>query len=315
MGNGWVIMGILLLGINACTSYREISIDVLKPANLDLEEGEKIVFVDRKVIHRSDSLSATDLIRELGLTRGDLVEFFYDGLKDGLQWGMKSMKLEKVYGVTPNYVVDHHEVLPLSDAEIDYLIDEKEAAYLLSVEYCKFRLVNNRVVLDDNMLIRLYDAENKNLVDALGSEKLLSKVRLDPMDYTSSIREFMYQKGWSYAEHLVPVWIPANRRIYMDNRLLKMGYYFFELGDFEQAEEMWMTALNQRPSIAAKAAVNVAWLYERTGNFEDASRLLERTRDIYGNNKKKKELDRYIDQQIKILKQRSEDDKKLMNQL
>jgi hypothetical protein len=74
-------------------------------------------------------------------------------------------------------------------------------------------------------------------------------------------------------------------------------------------------ALQRKLPVAARAAVNVAWLLERDGEFEEAARLLESILERAGQHNIRASLLQYIQQQVEALKQRGEDDKKLMEQL
>jgi tetratricopeptide (TPR) repeat protein len=292
-------------------------VDILTPAALTLRGDEnKFIFVDRGIVHAGDTVFAKDLKETLHVTRGDLVEHFYCGLQDGLQWGIKKTKVERLLVAKPAYLADSLVPPVLTQEEVAAFAGGREASHLLTVDYCTFRLINrNQVNLEDNMLLRVYDVATGALIDTLVSDRLTAEMPFTADDYSGSISEFFYQKGWSYAEYLAPAWIPVERRIYMGHKLLNLGCYFLETNRPEQAGEVWATALPRKPSIAARAAVNVGWLLERDGEFEEAAQLLEETLDRVGPRHLPASLLRYIRQQIEVLKQRGEDDKKLKEQL
>jgi tetratricopeptide (TPR) repeat protein len=165
------------------------------------------------------------------------------------------------------------------------------------------------------MLLRVYDVATGALVDTLASGRLAAETELTGEDYAGSISEFFYRKGWSYAEYLAPAWMPAERRIYLGDKLLDSGYYFFEQEQFERAGEIWERALERKPSVATRAAVNIAWLLERNGEFEAAARLLKETLERVEGTRVAAPLRRYARQQVSVLEQRVEDDRKLKEQL
>jgi tetratricopeptide (TPR) repeat protein len=101
----------------------------------------------------------------------------------------------------------------------------------------------------------------------------------------------------------------------LGHKLLNFGYYFFEREQFERAAEIWEIALERKPSVAARAAMNLAWLLERNGEFEAAARLLEETLGRVGKKHVAASVCRHVHQQISALKQRVEDDRKLKEQL
>ncbi len=47
----------------------------------------QILFIDRKLVHESDSLSAYQLFASLRLRRDEVVNHFYNGVRDGYVTG------------------------------------------------------------------------------------------------------------------------------------------------------------------------------------------------------------------------------------
>ena len=312
-GYYWVL---LCAALSACKSYQELQVDALKPADMSLKNNAKIVFVDRGIVHQRDRNQAVILKKTLNMERNDLVDYFYDGLRDGLNWGEKRIVLEKTYGVKDTVVENGYEVPRLTMEEIIDLTKRGVPEYLLAVEYCRFYSRSDSTIsFRDNMLLRLYDIRNGEVLDSLTSEQLDVRTQLNPHNLFASIREYMYQKGWSYAEHIVPVWIPSRRRIYVNNHVLKSGYYFLKADDVEQAGMVWSAALKQKPETALKAAINLAWLYEREGDFEGAIQLLESTLKRFQDKQFSRELAFYLRDLVKKLQQRIEDTAKLEEQL
>ena len=76
------------------------------------------MFIDRKIVHVSDSLSAQQLYTSLRLRRDNLVNCFYDGLRDGLRNGLRPVLLVRGLGLTPLYVPDGFEPKPVTPEEI-----------------------------------------------------------------------------------------------------------------------------------------------------------------------------------------------------
>lgn len=319
MKRKYLPIGCLLFVLASCTTYRELSIDVLKPSALDLKPGEKIAFADRNIVQTRDSASARFLQENLYLSRADLVNAFYEGVRDGIKWGGKELTVKRVEDPDPViYPESLEKPDPLTLEEIRELVADQELSYLLSVEFCKFRLSGDgrSVDLNNHMLLRLYDVTNADIVDEIESQRLASTARIHPGDPTGSTREYVYQKGWSYAERITPMWIPDTRRIYTGHRMLDVGHIFFEEGNYEQAGIAWKSAMdNARPSVSVMAAINLSWLYERTGHFEEALEMLQGIKLPENERKLTRDLQDYLDHQIHRLKQRTEDDRLLMKQL
>ena len=97
----------------SCRGYREIQVDVLQPAGLEVgEKPSYVVFLDRKFVHHADVADAHALERALGLGREKVVRCFYDGLRDGLREGARKVTLEQAIGLR-NTVVEDTVIPPL----------------------------------------------------------------------------------------------------------------------------------------------------------------------------------------------------------
>ncbi|WP_026207245.1 tetratricopeptide repeat protein [Butyricimonas synergistica] len=308
----------LLLGcLVSCGSYKELDIDVLKPGGINLGNGDaQIMFIDRKIIHVSDSLAAPQLYSSLRLRRDNLVTCFYDGLRDGLRNGIRPVLLVRGLGLKPTYITDGMEPEPISPEGIKALEKTSRMTHVLAVEYCKFNLdFSGRLVLDDNLFVRLYDA-NGQVVDSMNSQKMEVKhSTYEGEDDYATICNFFYDKGWSYAERLTPMWTPERRRLYTDNRVLSVGYHFFQNGDMNEARRIWEAALALKPNVAAKAAVNLAWLYEKDGNFSGAKALLEAAEKTLQKANISNKVSVYIKEYIEVLDRRIKDETKIMEQI
>lgn len=303
-----LLLTVIALNWVSCSGYRVLNIETLQPSVLDLQDNSTIVFVDRKMVHQQDSVDAGYLQGLLGFSRDDLVDFFYNGFREGVSWGDRRIGVVKTIGIQTEYIDDDFVIPPLSQEEIRKLTAHTPAEYVAAVEYCIYRVQSKgEVRLTDNMFLRLYDTETGSVVDTLFSGQLRSDVRLSGINY-DNIPDYIYQKGWSYAERFVPMWIPHVRRIYFKHRLLKTGLFFFEREEYEKAGEMWSSLLNKKTKTAARAAVNVAWLLERDGYFDDAYTLLETILDEPGRGKIPSDLEEYMENQIKLLKKRADEE-------
>ena len=308
----------LLLGcLVSCGSYKVLDIDVLKPGGINLGSGDaQVMFIDRKIVHVSDSLSAQQLYTSLRLRRDNLVNCFYDGLRDGLRNGLRPVLLVRGLGLTPLYVPDGFEPEPVTPEEIRALGKNSRLTHVLAVEYCKFNLdFSGRLLLDDNILVRLYDA-NGQVVDSMNSKKMEVKHSVyEGEDDYATICNFFYDKGWSYAERLTPMWTPEKRRIYTGNRLLSLGYQLFQEENIPEARRIWEAALALKSNVAAQAAVNLAWLYEKDGNFSGAKALLEAAAKTLQKANVDNKLSVYIMDYIATLDKRIKDETKIMEQI
>ena len=91
-----IVGAFLFVGFLAsCSSYKVLNIDVLHPGELNVgNKNAQILFIDRKLVHESDSLSAYQLFASLRLRRDEVVNHFYNGVRDGLRNGVQPILLD-----------------------------------------------------------------------------------------------------------------------------------------------------------------------------------------------------------------------------
>ena len=288
----------------------------MQPGKLDLgSEDLRVMFLDRKLINDLDRHTAAALYEAVGLRRSDVVECLYDGLRDGLRNGVRPVWLTRGLGLTPHYIADGTTPAPMTLEEIQRGHEVGKFDYLLGVELCEFKLVGGREIrLDDNVLLRLYRVSDGKVVDEVRSDTLGEAARNVPGDDYATICNFFYGKGWAYAERLLPTWQPAERRIYGGNRVLDLGAYYFDEEKYDDARTVWTAALNGKPLAAVKAAVNLAWLYEREEDYEAARALLESALRSYPGGKDPA-LQNYVEDYLRDIRERIDTEDELTNQL
>ena len=76
-------------------------------------KNAQILFIDRKLVHESDSLSAYQLFASLRLRRDEVVNHFYNGVRDGLRNGVQPILLVKGLGL--NTGIYSGRVYPCAD--------------------------------------------------------------------------------------------------------------------------------------------------------------------------------------------------------
>ncbi len=117
-----------------------------------------------------------------------------------------------------------------------------------------------------------------------------------------------------YAERLTPTWKPEQRRIYTNNRLLNLGYYHFENENDEEAQRIWNAALNLKPRVAARAAVNWHGSMKKMVTSRQRKLYWRRLLKTLQANNINDNLSVYITDYIKRLEKRIKDEtKKLWN--
>ena len=276
---GHWIGGCLLVAMCAgCGSYRQLDVSVLRPGTLELGPGPvRVLFVDRKVVRETDLLSAMTLEEVLGMDRMDAVSFFRDGVEDGLKNGAREITMTTGVGGAVHRVKDRELVPPLTADEVRVLGKGGVYTHVLSVEDCRFGLdLGGRLNLSDNLLLRLYRVSDGKVMDEVRSDTL-GPDDVQGADDWERIYNFFYEKGWAYAGRMTPWWQPTTRRLYVNNRMLRLGAYYYDEGKEGDARQVWTTLLEGRSGLAARAAINLAWMEEARENYDGALALVRAT--------------------------------------
>lgn len=75
--------------------------------------------------------------------------------------------------------------------------------------------------------------------------------------------------------------------MYTSGKVLRLGDTFLRHGDSEEAFNIWTGALKLTPKTAVQAGINLGWLYENAGDFEQARDILSECRKLAEENKLK----------------------------
>jgi len=84
-----------------------------------------------------------------------------------------------------------------------------------------------------------------------------------------SVKESAYWSARDYMRRLLPQWEQEVRYIYTTgNAQLRQGYQYFNDGDIDKAQEIWLSVTNDKePELAARAWSNLAYLAEIQGDI------------------------------------------------
>ena len=94
------------------------------------------------------------------------------------------------------------------------------------------------------------------------------------------IRNSFWEAGMISGRHLVPSWQKTQRRVYTSGKVLRLGDTFLRHGDSEEAFNIWTGDLKLTPKTAVQAGINLGWLYENAGDFEQARDILSECRKL-----------------------------------
>lgn len=289
----------------SCVTYRTCEVEVLAPADITLRTGSKVGFLDRRIRRTEDT--SFILYQYPGIVPDELTMVFYNGLTARWMEDGKRDSLPAFVSSQIQYVAGDSVPAPYRAEEIRNLCRSLGLDYLISLEIYRYGTDARNALVESNYVIRLYAADSAKAVDSVVYRDDLSDYLNEEVDFIAYMQDNAWEKGSLYAERLVPHWTPARRRIYNQQKILRMGDVFFRNGDPLQAERLWTAATEAAPKVALKAYINLAWLYENQGDFEKAFQLLETARQLTSAHQlSRKDID-YLECYLQVIRKRRED--------
>jgi len=325
-----VIMLIILFGINACSSVKPLSIDVLKPAGVTIPANIKSV----KVINQSNIVNNGKLSVQLNLLTKDemppdidstvssqFVAGFYNYMSYSPRFEMKPPLYRPMYS-------NRTALQKLNPLMVQYICDTANCDGLVTIDY--FRLTDSidayrtdqgyyaYLDLYNKSLWRFYSGKTGEIVDEyyLNDTIFWDNTSYDQYSVFSNFptpveaaQQSAFSAGTSYASRIAPEWITVNR-FYYDISIsgIKETRQLIANNQWEQAISIWKTLLNgENVKLASKAAFNIAIAWEVNDNLEKALSWAEKSNALYSRNSTLN--------YIKLLKKRIADKAKLEQRL
>ena len=118
-----------------------------------------------------------------------------------------------------------------------------------------------------------------------------------------------------YAGRITPHWKESERRLYRSGKVVRTGYIFYKAERLDEAIEIWSVARQASTMQAIKAGLNLAWVYENAGDIEQALQILKETKQIAENENLDNKTTVYLNDYLKIIEKRTEQIKKLDEQI
>lgn len=269
---GIVSILVLFIGIS-CTAYRTVQIEVLQPAAIPVKPNSRIALFDRNIRDANNALRFSDPLIE-----NNLLKEFGNGLN---------------YRFTD---VGYDTVLLLSNADRIEWKEEKQSPilpidtvrnfgerwgidYLLSIDLLSYRSVRDEIIC--RWMLRLYEQGEVLSCDSVTIEK---SIPFDPENTDALLDELavaFWDGGADYARRIVPSWVQTVRRVYRQGKVLALGAAYMKEGKVEEATTLWDQTRGFSDKKAVQACINLAWVYESSGAFEQAhSYLLEAAKTV-----------------------------------
>lgn len=293
----FVLSGCLCL---SCSAYRICQVEVLQPASLQLEQGKRVVLIDRNIHFNTGSLTVKGEIPEL--EESNLYRQFADGMNAMIE---ETGHLDSLRTLEPGQTVLLNEGnFPphLSQDSIRRICQAAMADYVASIEIQYYSVADS--YLKNNWLLCLYDPDSVNIVDSVFLRTVVAAVDDVPEDVLNNIIASFGEQGATYAWRLVPFWAETERRIYNNGKLLRLGDFLLRDNKTEEAIKIWTAALQLSPKTAVRAGINLAWIYENAGDFEQALDILKQMQTLATKEKLNNDVTVYLGEYMQVIKKR-----------
>jgi hypothetical protein len=300
--SGFLIL--VLFGINACTSVKPLSIDVLKPAGVTIPPGINSV----KVVNQSNIVNNGRLSVQMNvLTKEEmppdidstvssqLVAGFYNYMSYSPRFEMKPPLYRPVYS-------NKTALEKLNPLMVQFICDTAKCDGLVTIDY--FRLTDSiDAYLTDQGYYAYFDLYNKSLWrfysgrtgEMVDEYFLYDTIFWDNTSYdqysvfdkfpppVDAARQSAFSAGTQYAARVAPEWITVNRFYYdISLKEIKRTRQLIADNHWDQTIGIWETLLNgQNQKLASKAAFNIAIAYEVMDSLEKALSWAEKSNDLY----------------------------------
>lgn len=269
-----LIAGIALSFCVSCMGFREFSVEILQPSAIPLPTGKHIALLDRN-IWLKDSV--------INLNQEDFKELQRESFNQYYR-GMSYIAAENGFSDTiiripqPDMASFERGNRPsvLSADSVWRLCRNYNADYIVSIETTSFFAANKRQTLILERAVNLYSPLTDDLLDTVVQKGKFQPKEGAYIEFDDIIID-CWDQGADYAKRIIPCWKKEMRRVYTKGKVLYLGDSFFKENKYEQALQIWQSALKISSRTAIRAGINLAWLYESTGEFDAALNILEQT--------------------------------------
>lgn len=278
-----------------CVTYRKVTIEMLEPAEIVLEENSFLVYFNRNVVYRPDSLATFWKI-----SRKQVSKVFGDGLNAGLFYAEPADTAVIMEEKGSNYYKGEFPP-PLSPEMLIKLHEKLNVDYIISLE-CHY-LSSKDDKNSYNWFVRLYDAWEGQAIDSL---VMTNKIKNSKNIFVlqDDIMQQSWDKGMEYAGRITPHWKESERRLYRSGKVVRMGYIYYKADKIDEAINIWSVAGQASCSQAIKAGLNLAWVYENAGDMEQALQILKNTKQLVEEKDINNKTTAYLDEYLKIMEER-----------
>lgn len=266
------LMVVLLSGLMcSCTAYRTFHVEVLQPAIFPVSKGCRIAILDRNIHYENSPLVIAK--EEEDLTENRLFEYFVEGLNSvnaDVDWvdtlvtlpipSFDSIPIKAIPGILPADSVKRLCRIYNSD-------------YLASIELQQYSIIKSQI--SNYCYLRLYSSLSGEVQDSVILRHHIARLEDAMEDIKQGIIFCFWYQGTLYGQRIIPLWQETERRVYDCGKILGVGDALFQNDRIDEALNIWESALRFSPKTSVRARINIAWIYEKEGEFERALEILQ----------------------------------------
>lgn len=283
----------------SCAPFRILEVEVLQPAKVKIEKDKKVALLDRCIRMKDSPLTFAERSTEMELTTN---------FAQGINHMFVEMGYDTILPLAQNeafFLKDSTAPTPLEPDTISGLCEVFNLDYIISLELQYFTV--KEYLVTGYWMVRLYE-DGKNMpIDSVLLHNTLPWIGYTDMDMLlQDIQAAFWDEGSAYARRLISYWEKTERRVYCQGKVLGMGDVFFQEGKTEEAIRIWQSALKLSNRKAIHGAINLAWVYENSGDFDTALKYLEETQELILKKGIKNSSAVYLKKYLQVIKNRIE---------
>ena len=291
---------LLLLALSSCVGYKEFSVEVFKPAELNFPvNAKKILLVSRNLKYKTDTLQHY-FQRNRGL------------VKDKIRLNVDSLAISSCLDTLANRLIsqghfDSIEVLPvrtfsqirvtdIRPAKLDWyksLAEKSNADFLILLDmFSCFYSINEEKGSPEAKVITsniwsVYNAKHQKIIDRFSQIDTLYWNQLDENGHYKKIRIPDKKNaivlaasvlGENYSKHLLPTWTKVDRSYMLcDDPVLQKAVALAQNNQWDQALAIWQGYSESKKRLKRISALyNLALASEMNGDVDKAIELTDK---------------------------------------
>lgn len=337
------IGGLILLILFSCNTVKEISIEVLVPAEVTIPPYvQSVTFVNRSYtpwLAKDSNDTKRRPVDDLFIIDTLLNNKFFLGVFEALNssplFNIEELNIIKLRRRDPLRFPE-----PLSELEMISIADTIQADCMICME--GYRVTDTLAVTSDwgiyyydedgeiytvNDIVfvvegtiqwRIYDLLNPSIIDEFirtdtlewkANGNIIEMALNELPEVVDGYREYAYQRGYDFGMRISPTWAQVRRFYFISgNRNLRKAAEYANTGKWEDAADIWKKESDSdNKKFAAKAAFNLAFYSERKDLLIPAIDWATKSYEIIN--------EKYTKTYINILEQRKLNKLKLEQQI